>query len=97
MKKGFTLIEVIVSACIVSIFFSSFFIFVVSDSAVCKKNMDVLCDLVCIESTVESLRDIPFADIKDSPGITVTDFDPDTKSVQVTKGGFSIECAISKF
>ncbi|MEK7376302.1 MAG: prepilin-type N-terminal cleavage/methylation domain-containing protein [Candidatus Margulisiibacteriota bacterium] len=97
MKKGFTLIEVIVSACVISIFFSSFFVFVISDSAVCKRNAAIIRDLTGIESIVESLRNIPFEDIKDSAGITVKDFDPDTKSIEVSKRGFSIECAVSKF
>lgn len=91
------MIEVIISACIISVFFSSFFIFVISDPAMCKRNTDVLFDLVGIESTIESLRSIPFEDIKDSAGITVKDFDPDTKSIEVSKGGFAIECAISRF
>jgi len=97
MKKGFTLIEVIISACIISVFLSSFFVFVTSDPVVCKRNTDVLCDLVGIESTIESLRDVPFEEIKDSAGISVKEFDPDTKSIEVSKGGFAIECAISRF
>lgn len=97
MKKGFTLIEVIVSACIISVFFSSFFVFVTSDPIVCKRNTDVLCDLINIESTIESLRNIPFENIKDSAGILVKEFDPNTKSIEVSKGGFTIECAISRF
>ena len=97
MKKGFTLLEVIVSACIISVFFSSFFVFVTSDPVICKRNAAVLCDLVGIESTIESLRAIPFQDIKDSPGISVKDFDPDTKAIEVSYGGFAIECAISRY
>ena len=97
MSKGFTFIEVIVSACILSIFFSAFFVFVISDSIACKRNAEVLCNLVKIESTAEGLRNIPFEDIKDSPGITVKEIDPDTKSVEVSKGSFSIECTISRF
>ncbi|MFA5097513.1 MAG: hypothetical protein WC490_02670 [Candidatus Margulisiibacteriota bacterium] len=97
MKTGFTLIEVIISACVISAFFSSFFIFVTSDPVIRKRGENTLCDLVSIESAIESLRSIPFETIKDSAGISVKKVDPDTKSIEISKGGYSVECAISRF
>ncbi|GEM_PF-7082937 len=97
MKGGFTLIEVVLSACIISVFFASFFVFISADPALRRKNETFILDLVFIESCIERLRNTPFDSIKDAPNISVKEDCPDSKVIEVSKGGRAVECVISRY